>query len=125
MVESEVFFEPYHRVLKVLQNSRSENLSMKKYIVEVQVRISFILLHAMHIFYFGTILKVTQTMEKGRNTLDIFMLNMWMWPLQCHQFISEVAKSETRPQCGSKSPIKIRRRRPVKIPTSFYGISAV
>ncbi|CAH2265116.1 jg9273 [Pararge aegeria aegeria] len=36
MVESEVFFEPYHRVLKVLQNSRSDDLPMKKYIVDVQ-----------------------------------------------------------------------------------------
>ncbi|XP_034832101.1 NFX1-type zinc finger-containing protein 1-like isoform X1 [Maniola hyperantus] len=36
MVESEVFFEPYHRVLKVLQNSRSDNLPMRKYIVDVQ-----------------------------------------------------------------------------------------
>ncbi|CAG4956480.1 unnamed protein product [Colias eurytheme] len=35
MVESEVFFEPYHRVLKVLQNS-TEDLPMKKYIVDVQ-----------------------------------------------------------------------------------------
>lgn len=35
MVESEVFFEPYHRVLKVLQNSRSDELPMKKYIVDV------------------------------------------------------------------------------------------
>lgn len=37
MVESEVFFEPYHRVLKVLQNSRSDELPMKKYIVDVAV----------------------------------------------------------------------------------------
>ncbi|XP_059049259.1 NFX1-type zinc finger-containing protein 1-like [Achroia grisella] len=36
MVESEVFFEPYHRVLKVLQNSRNDDLPMKKYIVDVQ-----------------------------------------------------------------------------------------
>ncbi|KAG6440596.1 hypothetical protein O3G_MSEX001366 [Manduca sexta] len=36
MVESEVFFEPYHRVLKVLQNSRLDDLPMKKYIVDVQ-----------------------------------------------------------------------------------------
>ncbi|XP_038209976.1 NFX1-type zinc finger-containing protein 1-like isoform X2 [Zerene cesonia] len=34
MVESEVFFEPYHRVLKVLQNC-TEDLPMKKYIVDV------------------------------------------------------------------------------------------
>lgn len=37
MVESEVFFEPYHRVLKVLQESRIDDLPMKKYIVDVQV----------------------------------------------------------------------------------------
>ncbi|XP_031766048.2 NFX1-type zinc finger-containing protein 1-like isoform X2 [Galleria mellonella] len=36
MVESEVFFEPYHRVLKVLQNSRVDGLPMRKYIVDVQ-----------------------------------------------------------------------------------------
>ncbi|CAH0585889.1 unnamed protein product [Chrysodeixis includens] len=36
MVESEVFFEPYHRVLKVLQQSRIDDLPMKKYIVDVQ-----------------------------------------------------------------------------------------
>lgn len=36
MVESEVFFEPYHRVLKVLQESRLDDLPMKKYIVDVQ-----------------------------------------------------------------------------------------
>lgn len=37
MVESEVFFEPYHRVLKVLQESRLDDLPMKRYIVDVQV----------------------------------------------------------------------------------------
>ncbi|CAH2096457.1 unnamed protein product [Euphydryas editha] len=37
MVESEVFFEPYHRVLKVLQNSRTDDMPMKKYIVDVQI----------------------------------------------------------------------------------------
>ncbi|KAF9418265.1 hypothetical protein HW555_004884 [Spodoptera exigua] len=36
MVESEVFFEPYHRVLKVLQESRLDDLPMKRYIVDVQ-----------------------------------------------------------------------------------------
>ncbi|XP_068633250.1 NFX1-type zinc finger-containing protein 1 [Battus philenor] len=36
MVESEVFFEPYHRVLKVLQNIRFDDLPMKRYIVDVQ-----------------------------------------------------------------------------------------
>ncbi|KAM3962671.1 NFX1-type zinc finger-containing protein 1 [Aphomia sociella] len=36
MVESEVFFEPYHRVLKVLQSSRIDDLPMRKYIIEVQ-----------------------------------------------------------------------------------------
>ncbi|KAI5646618.1 AAA domain-containing protein [Phthorimaea operculella] len=36
MVESEVFFEPYHRVLKVLQNSKLDDLPMKRYIVDVQ-----------------------------------------------------------------------------------------
>ncbi|CAB3236602.1 unnamed protein product [Arctia plantaginis] len=36
MVESEVFFEPYHRVLKVLQESRLDDLPMKRYIVNVQ-----------------------------------------------------------------------------------------
>ncbi|XP_063826233.1 NFX1-type zinc finger-containing protein 1-like [Ostrinia nubilalis] len=34
MVESEVFFEPYHRVLKVLQSF--DDLPMKRYIVDVQ-----------------------------------------------------------------------------------------
>ncbi|XP_072949027.1 NFX1-type zinc finger-containing protein 1-like [Epargyreus clarus] len=38
MVESEVFFEPYHRVLKVLQNSEIDSLPMKKYIVDVQTK---------------------------------------------------------------------------------------
>ncbi|XP_045487082.1 NFX1-type zinc finger-containing protein 1 isoform X2 [Pieris rapae] len=36
MVESEVFFEPYHRVLKVLQNCKPDELPMKNYIVDVQ-----------------------------------------------------------------------------------------
>ncbi|KAJ8731576.1 hypothetical protein PYW07_004740 [Mythimna separata] len=36
MVESEVFFEPYHRVLKVLQESRLDDLPMKRYVVDVQ-----------------------------------------------------------------------------------------
>ncbi|XP_052741212.1 NFX1-type zinc finger-containing protein 1 [Bicyclus anynana] len=36
MVESEIFFEPYHRVLKVFKESRYDSLPMKKYIVEVQ-----------------------------------------------------------------------------------------
>ncbi|XP_075977496.1 NFX1-type zinc finger-containing protein 1-like [Anticarsia gemmatalis] len=36
MVESEVFFEPYHRVLKVLQEARLDDLPMKRYIVDVQ-----------------------------------------------------------------------------------------
>lgn len=36
MVESEIFFEPYHRVLKVIQNSRLDDIPMKRYIVEVQ-----------------------------------------------------------------------------------------
>ncbi|CAH4027061.1 unnamed protein product [Pieris brassicae] len=36
MVESEVFFEPYHRVLKVLQNCIPDKLPMKNYIVDVQ-----------------------------------------------------------------------------------------
>ncbi|XP_013183232.1 NFX1-type zinc finger-containing protein 1 [Amyelois transitella] len=37
MVESEVFFEPYHRVLKVLQKfSRFDDFPMKRYIVDVQ-----------------------------------------------------------------------------------------
>ncbi|XP_013134088.1 PREDICTED: NFX1-type zinc finger-containing protein 1-like [Papilio polytes] len=36
MVESEVYFEPYHKVLKVLQNMRAEDLPMKEYIVYVQ-----------------------------------------------------------------------------------------
>ncbi|XP_063384335.1 NFX1-type zinc finger-containing protein 1-like [Cydia fagiglandana] len=37
MVESEVFFEPYHRVLKVMQESM-DDLPMKKYIVDVQTQ---------------------------------------------------------------------------------------
>ncbi|KPJ16525.1 NFX1-type zinc finger-containing protein 1 [Papilio machaon] len=36
MVESEVYFEPYHRVLKVLQNMRTDDMPMKEYIVYVQ-----------------------------------------------------------------------------------------
>ncbi|XP_047533549.1 NFX1-type zinc finger-containing protein 1-like [Vanessa atalanta] len=36
MVESEVFFEPYHRVLKVLQDANTDDMPMKKYIVDVQ-----------------------------------------------------------------------------------------
>ncbi|CAH0715751.1 unnamed protein product, partial [Brenthis ino] len=36
MVESEVFFEPYHRVLKVLQTLPSNDLPMKRYILDVQ-----------------------------------------------------------------------------------------
>ncbi|XP_049872952.1 NFX1-type zinc finger-containing protein 1-like [Pectinophora gossypiella] len=36
MVESEVFFEPYHRVLKVMQNARIDDLPMRRYIVDVQ-----------------------------------------------------------------------------------------
>ncbi|CAK1556451.1 unnamed protein product [Leptosia nina] len=36
MIESEVFFEPYHRVLKVLQNCRPDELPMKNYIIDVQ-----------------------------------------------------------------------------------------
>ncbi|XP_053609325.1 NFX1-type zinc finger-containing protein 1-like isoform X2 [Plodia interpunctella] len=36
MVESEVFFEPYHRVLKVLQCSKLDDFPMKRYIVDVQ-----------------------------------------------------------------------------------------
>ncbi|XP_050350875.1 NFX1-type zinc finger-containing protein 1-like isoform X2 [Nymphalis io] len=36
MVESEVFFEPYHRVLKVLQNASTDDMPMKKYIIDVQ-----------------------------------------------------------------------------------------
>ncbi|KAL0839055.1 hypothetical protein ABMA28_017042 [Loxostege sticticalis] len=36
MVESEVFFEPYHRVLKVLQSFKQDDLPMKRYIVDVQ-----------------------------------------------------------------------------------------
>ncbi|XP_047511467.1 NFX1-type zinc finger-containing protein 1-like isoform X2 [Pieris napi] len=36
MVESEVFFEPYHRVLKVLQNCKPDEFPMKNYIVDIQ-----------------------------------------------------------------------------------------
>ncbi|XP_048478344.1 NFX1-type zinc finger-containing protein 1-like [Plutella xylostella] len=36
MIESEVFFEPYHRVLKVLKNSKTNDIPMKRYIVDVQ-----------------------------------------------------------------------------------------
>ncbi|XP_050675720.1 NFX1-type zinc finger-containing protein 1-like isoform X2 [Leptidea sinapis] len=39
MIESEVFFEPYHRVLKVLQSFRTDELPMKEYIVDVQPKI--------------------------------------------------------------------------------------
>ncbi|VVD05883.1 unnamed protein product [Leptidea sinapis] len=39
MIESEVFFEPYHRVLKVLQSLRTDELPMKEYIVDVQPKI--------------------------------------------------------------------------------------
>ncbi|CAG9101992.1 unnamed protein product [Plutella xylostella] len=36
MIESEVFFEPYHRVLNVLKNSKTNDIPMKRYIVDVQ-----------------------------------------------------------------------------------------
>ncbi|CAH2980996.1 unnamed protein product [Chilo suppressalis] len=36
MVESEVFFEPYHRVLRVLQTFKESDMPMRKYIVDVQ-----------------------------------------------------------------------------------------
>ncbi|CAG9786568.1 unnamed protein product [Diatraea saccharalis] len=36
MVESEVFFEPYHRVLRVLQSFKDNDMPMQKYIVNVQ-----------------------------------------------------------------------------------------
>lgn len=45
MVESEVFFEPYHRVLKVMQSSRLDVLPMRRYIVDVQVTIKLTNFH--------------------------------------------------------------------------------
>lgn len=54
MVESEVFFEPYHRVLKVLQNSRTDDLPMKKYIIDVQVNI---IISFLNNSYFAAFLK--------------------------------------------------------------------
>lgn len=51
MFESDIYFEPYHHVFKVLRNLNEEQFPMRNFVIDIDVNIKFII-PTMHLIEF-------------------------------------------------------------------------